>query len=81
MKPSRAMPAATHIAHGVEIRHRQHIGDAERLGDVALALHLEQALGVTLFERDTRNVHLSYEGEALMRHVARAFEELRRGWR
>lgn len=40
---------------------------------------LEQVLGVTLFERDTRNVRLSYEGEALMRHVARAFEELRRG--
>jgi LysR family transcriptional regulator, glycine cleavage system transcriptional activator len=40
---------------------------------------LEQALGATLFERDTRNVRLSYEGEALMRHVSRAFDELRRG--
>jgi LysR family glycine cleavage system transcriptional activator len=40
---------------------------------------LEQVLGVTLFERDTRNVRLSYEGEALMRHVSRAFDELRRG--
>jgi DNA-binding transcriptional LysR family regulator len=40
---------------------------------------LEQALGTPLFERDTRNVRLSYEGEALMRHVSRAFDELRRG--
>jgi LysR family transcriptional regulator, glycine cleavage system transcriptional activator len=40
---------------------------------------LEQVLGVTLFERDTRNVRLSYEGEALMRHASRAFDELRRG--
>jgi LysR family glycine cleavage system transcriptional activator len=40
---------------------------------------LEQVLGIPLFERDTRNVHLSYEGEALMRHVSRAFDELRRG--
>jgi DNA-binding transcriptional LysR family regulator len=40
---------------------------------------LEQALGISLFERDTRNVRLSYEGEALMRHVGRAFDEMRRG--
>ena len=40
---------------------------------------LEQALGIPLFERDTRNVRLSYEGEALMRHVSRAFDEMRRG--
>jgi LysR family transcriptional regulator, glycine cleavage system transcriptional activator len=40
---------------------------------------LEQALGIPLFERDTRNVRLSHEGAALMRHVSRAFEELRRG--
>lgn len=40
---------------------------------------LEQALGASLFERDGRAVRLSAEGEALMRHVGRAFEELRRG--
>lgn len=40
---------------------------------------LEQALGTQLFERDTRNVRLSYEGEGLMRHVSRAFDELQRG--
>ncbi|MFL4993342.1 MAG: LysR substrate-binding domain-containing protein [Microvirga sp.] len=40
---------------------------------------LEQVLGIPLFERDTRHVHLSYEGEVLMRHVSRAFDELRRG--
>src|SRR5918997_1147553 len=40
---------------------------------------LEQALGIPLFERDTRHIHLTYEGEVLMRHVSRAFDELRRG--
>jgi LysR family glycine cleavage system transcriptional activator len=40
---------------------------------------LERALGTTLFERDGRMVHLSPEGEAMMRHCGRAFEELRRG--
>src|ERR671916_1478978 len=40
---------------------------------------LEEALGSNLFLRDARAVRLSYEGEALMRHVARAFDELRRG--
>jgi LysR family transcriptional regulator, glycine cleavage system transcriptional activator len=40
---------------------------------------LEQALGISLFERDTRHVRLTYEGEVLMRHVSRAFDELRRG--
>ena len=40
---------------------------------------LEQTLGASLFVRDGRAVHLSAEGEALMRHVGRAFEELRRG--
>jgi DNA-binding transcriptional LysR family regulator len=40
---------------------------------------LEQTLGASLFLRDNRAVHLSPEGEALMRHVGRAFDELRRG--
>jgi DNA-binding transcriptional LysR family regulator len=40
---------------------------------------LELSLGASLFVRDNRAVHLSPEGEALMRHVGRAFEELRRG--
>ena len=40
---------------------------------------LEQTLGASLFVRDNRAVHLSPEGEALMRHVGRAFDELRRG--
>jgi LysR family transcriptional regulator, glycine cleavage system transcriptional activator len=40
---------------------------------------LEQTLGASLFEREGRAVHLSPEGEALMRHVGRAFDELRRG--
>ncbi len=40
---------------------------------------LERTLGATLFEREGRTVRLSPEGEALMRHVARAFDELRRG--
>jgi LysR family transcriptional regulator, glycine cleavage system transcriptional activator len=40
---------------------------------------LEQVLGLPLFERDTRHASLSYEGEVLMRHVSRAFDDLRRG--
>ena len=40
---------------------------------------LEQTLGATLFTRENRTVRLSPEGEALMRHVSRAFDELRRG--
>ena len=40
---------------------------------------LEQTLGASLFERSNRVVQLTPEGEALMRHVGRAFEELRRG--
>jgi LysR family glycine cleavage system transcriptional activator len=40
---------------------------------------MEQALGVVLFERSGRNLSLSAEGEALMRHVGPAFAELRRG--
>lgn len=40
---------------------------------------LEQVLGIPLFERDTRHIHLTHEGEVLMRHVSRAFDELRRG--
>jgi LysR family transcriptional regulator, glycine cleavage system transcriptional activator len=40
---------------------------------------LEQALGASLFEREGRAVRLSAEDEAMMRHVGRAFEELRRG--
>ena len=40
---------------------------------------LEQVLGIPLFERNTRHTHLTYEGEVLMRHVSRAFDELRRG--
>ncbi|MEK0084027.1 LysR substrate-binding domain-containing protein [Benzoatithermus flavus] len=40
---------------------------------------LEQTLGASLFTRDGRAVRLTPEGEALMRHVGVAFEELRRG--
>jgi LysR family glycine cleavage system transcriptional activator len=40
---------------------------------------LERALGASLFEREGRAMRLSPEGEALMRHVGRAFDELRRG--
>jgi DNA-binding transcriptional LysR family regulator len=40
---------------------------------------LERALGASLFEREGRARRLSPEGEALMRHVGRAFDELRRG--
>jgi DNA-binding transcriptional LysR family regulator len=40
---------------------------------------LERSLGATLFERNGRAVRLSPEGETLMRHIGRAFDELRRG--
>lgn len=40
---------------------------------------LEQSVGVALFERDGRAVRLTGAGEALMRHVARGFAELRAG--
>jgi DNA-binding transcriptional LysR family regulator len=40
---------------------------------------LEHALGTLLFEREPRALRLSPDGEALMHHVGRAFEELRRG--
>jgi LysR family glycine cleavage system transcriptional activator len=40
---------------------------------------LEQTLGVVLFERSGRSVRLSAEGESLLTHTERAFEELHRG--
>jgi LysR family transcriptional regulator, glycine cleavage system transcriptional activator len=40
---------------------------------------LEQGVGVVLFERAGRSMRLTAEGEALMRHAGRAFEDLRRG--
>jgi LysR family transcriptional regulator, glycine cleavage system transcriptional activator len=40
---------------------------------------LETGLGTSLFHRDGRAVRLSADGEALMRHIGRAFDELRRG--
>jgi LysR family transcriptional regulator, glycine cleavage system transcriptional activator len=40
---------------------------------------LERTLGASLFEREGRAMRLSPEGEALMRHVGRTFDELRRG--
>lgn len=40
---------------------------------------LEQMLGVALFEREGRRVHLTPDGRALIVHVGKGFEELRRG--
>jgi LysR family glycine cleavage system transcriptional activator len=40
---------------------------------------LEQALGASLFTRNGRTASLTPEGEALMRHVSRAFAEMQRG--
>jgi LysR family transcriptional regulator, glycine cleavage system transcriptional activator len=40
---------------------------------------LERTLGVALFDRTAGIVRLSADGESLMRHAGRAFEELRRG--
>jgi LysR family glycine cleavage system transcriptional activator len=40
---------------------------------------LERTLGTSLFERSTRLVRLTVDGETLMKHCAAAFEELRAG--
>ena len=40
---------------------------------------LERELGVTLFVRERRRVGVTFEGETLMRHVARAFSDLQMG--
>jgi DNA-binding transcriptional LysR family regulator len=40
---------------------------------------LERTLGAVLFEREGRIVRLSPDGMALMRHVGRAFADIRRG--
>ncbi|SDS07321.1 DNA-binding transcriptional regulator, LysR family [Paenibacillaceae bacterium GAS479] len=37
---------------------------------------LEDELGIKLFDRLSKGVRLTYEGEALLRHVRQAFEEL-----
>ena len=41
---------------------------------------MEQALGVSLFERAGHGIALTPAGEALLDHVGRAFEELNRGF-
>ena len=40
---------------------------------------LEGQMGVVLFEREIRQVHLSADGHALMRHIGPAFDDIRRG--
>jgi LysR family transcriptional regulator, glycine cleavage system transcriptional activator len=40
---------------------------------------LETLMGATLFDREGRAVHLNPAGEALMRHVAAGFDEMRQG--
>lgn len=40
---------------------------------------LESLMGTVLFERQGRAVHLNPPGEALMRHVAAGFDEMRQG--
>jgi len=40
---------------------------------------LEQELGVTLFNRQRRGVAVTFEGETLLHHVARAFSDLQLG--
>src|ERR1700728_2737879 len=40
---------------------------------------LEDQIGAALFEREGRSVRLNAGGEALLRHVSRAFEEVRYG--
>jgi LysR family transcriptional regulator, glycine cleavage system transcriptional activator len=40
---------------------------------------LEGQMGVVLFEREIRQVRLSADGHALMRHIGPAFDDIRRG--
>lgn len=40
---------------------------------------LEGLMGAVLFERQNRAVHLNAAGEALMRHIAAGFDEMRQG--
>jgi LysR family transcriptional regulator, glycine cleavage system transcriptional activator len=40
---------------------------------------LESLMGAVLFDRQSRAVHLNTAGEALMRHVASGFDEMRQG--
>jgi LysR family glycine cleavage system transcriptional activator len=40
---------------------------------------LEDLIGAPLFEREGRAVHLNTAGEALLRHVSSAFDEMRQG--
>lgn len=40
---------------------------------------LEETLGVKLFQRSARSIQLSPEGEALLGHISRGFEEIRHG--
>ncbi|MDY0241401.1 MAG: LysR substrate-binding domain-containing protein [Rhodospirillaceae bacterium] len=40
---------------------------------------LECIVGTTLFERSGRTARLTQDGEALMNHIGRAFEDMRRG--
>ena len=59
-------------------------GAAEELGVSPSAVShavakLEDALGTALFSRGTRLVELTPEGEALMAHLERGFEEIHRG--
>ncbi|MBL8585051.1 MAG: LysR family transcriptional regulator, partial [Rhizobiaceae bacterium] len=42
-------------------------------------IKLERSLGTSLFDRTTRSVRLTVDGQTLMRHATAAFEELRRG--
>ena len=42
-------------------------------------VRLERDLGVALFERTTRQIKLTLQGQTLLSHASNAFEELRRG--
>ena len=47
---------------------------------ISHAIHkLEESLGCLLFERSGRKIHLTVEGEALLRHIGPAFDDIRRG--
>ena len=80
----RALPLGALRAFDSAARNGSFRAAGQELGISASAVshairNLEDLIGATLFEREGRAVRLNPGGEALVRHVASAFDELRHG--
>src|SRR3954462_15411579 len=92
MSPTHACPSMTLKVPISTLRIFEAAARRQSFHAAAMELHLtpsavshairkmEESLGVVLFERIGRGVTLSPEGEGLMRHTERTFEELHRGF-